>query len=110
MRLALTTALLVSAAMLGGCFEPAHEQYLRRSDFVSLGAGNAVAHNQAVQTINPWPYWAGNDRINMDGRRGEIAITRYREDDVKPPQTTKLEPFQPVRQSSGGSADVGGTP
>lgn len=99
MRLALAATLLASASMLGGCFQnwdPAHEQYLRRSDFVTLGAGDAVAHNKAVQTINPWPAWARNDRINMDGERAYLAIRRYKEDKVKPPATTKLEPFSAV--------------
>jgi hypothetical protein len=108
MRLALAATLIASASMLGGCFQnwnPAHEQYLRRSDFVALGAGDAVAHNKAVQTINPWPYWAGNDRINMDGDRAYIAIRRYKEDNVKPPATTDLEPFSGVPVAPGGAGN-----
>jgi len=110
-RLSLTAALLASVSMLGGCFQnwdPAHEQYLRRSDFVTLGAGDAVAHNKAVQTINPWPAWAGNDYINMDGDRAYIAVRRYKEDNVKPPQTTKLEPFSGVPFLGGGGANAKG--
>jgi hypothetical protein len=103
MRLAVGAALLASASMLGGCvFDPEDERYVRRSDFITLGAGNAVAHNKAVQTINPWPSWSSNDRINMDGDKAYLAIRRYKEDKVKPPATTKLEPF------SGSSIFVGG--
>jgi hypothetical protein len=93
MRLALTAIFLATTAMLGGCFDPDHERYLRRSDTISLGAGDAVAHNKAVQVIDPWPVWAGYDRIDMDGQRAYLAVKRYKEDKVKPPATTKLEPF-----------------
>ena len=108
MRLALAATLLASVSMLGGCFEnwdPAHERYLRRSDFITLGAGDAVAHNKAVQTINPWPAWASNDRINMDGDRAYIAVRRYKEDKVKPPPTTKLEPFSGVPFAQSGAVN-----
>jgi hypothetical protein len=109
MRLALAAALLASTSMLGGCYvDPAHEQYLRRSDFVALGAGDAVAHNKAVQTINPWPSWAGNDRINMDGDRAYLAVRRYKEDNVKPPVTTELQPFSGVPSSMTGGGNGGG--
>ena len=53
------------------------DQYLDRMDRISPGAGNAVAHNIAVQTINPWPWYAGNDRINIDGRRIALGHRRY---------------------------------
>jgi hypothetical protein len=93
MRLALTAIFLASTAMLGGCFDPDHERYLRRSDTITLGAGDAVAHNKAVQVIDPWPAWAGYDRIDMDGQRAYLAVKRYQQDKVKEPATTELEPF-----------------
>lgn len=105
MRPSLIVALLATTVMLGGCYwlDPAHERYLRRSDFITLGAGNAVAHNKAVQTINPWPPEAANDNIAMDGERAYIAVRRYKDDNVKPPATTQLEPF-----SSGQGESEGG--
>jgi hypothetical protein len=53
-------------------------QYLDRSDKIYPGAGNAAAHNIAVQTINPWPPYVGNDRINVDGSRIDLGYLRYR--------------------------------
>lgn len=73
---------------LGECTDVReNERYLRRSDTITLHAGDAVAHNNAVQTINPWPYWAGNDRINMEGNRAALAIKRYQENKSIPPMT-----------------------
>jgi hypothetical protein len=46
-----------------------------------------VAHNIAVQTINPWPSWSRNDRINMEGNRAALAVKRYQENKSIPPQT-----------------------
>ena len=45
------------------------DEYNRRSDSITLGHGNAVAHNIAVQTIDPWPRYVGNSRIDVDGER-----------------------------------------
>lgn len=42
--------LVVVAAVLSGCAD-----YMNRRDSVSLGAGNAVEGNLAIQTINPQP-------------------------------------------------------
>jgi hypothetical protein len=73
---------------LGWCnYVHEHDWSLRRSDTITLGAGDAVAHNIAVQTINPWPYWSRNDRINMDGNRAALAIKRYQENKSIPPLT-----------------------
>ena len=68
-------------------FDHEHENYLQRSDTITLGAGDAVAHNNAVHTIDPWPSWARNDRINMEGNRAALAIKRYQENKSIPPQT-----------------------
>jgi uncharacterized membrane protein YgcG len=84
----LALACWFTAFGLGECnYVHEHERYLRRSDTITLGAGDAVAHNNAVQTINPWPYWSRNDRINMEGNRAALAIKRYQENKSIPPQT-----------------------
>lgn len=57
-----------------------------RSDKIHLSTGDAVAHNMAVQTINPWPHYAKNQRINMDGDRARIAIERYKANNVVEPE------------------------
>lgn len=62
------------------------EYYRARRDNVTFGAGNAVAHNIAVQTIDPWPRTARNARIDVDGERLLIAGRRYQADKVEEPK------------------------
>jgi hypothetical protein len=45
------------------------DEYNSRSDSITFSHGNAVAHNIAVQTIDPWPRYVGNSRIDVDGER-----------------------------------------
>jgi hypothetical protein len=45
------------------------DDYRARRDSITLGHGNSVAHNIAVQTIDPWPKNVGNTRIHIDGER-----------------------------------------
>jgi len=45
------------------------EQYRARRDSITHGLGNSVAHNIAVQTVDPWPRYVGNNRIHIDGER-----------------------------------------
>lgn len=54
------------------------DDYFFRSDSITLGHGNSVAHNIAVQTINPWPHYVGNSRIDIDGERLLIGTRRYK--------------------------------
>ena len=44
-------------------------QYLGRRDPIYFGAGGANAHNKAVQTIDPWPWYANNTSWKTDGKR-----------------------------------------
>lgn len=72
--------------------------YLQRSDSILLGAGNASDANAAIQTINPWPPYAGNTRIGIDGRRSVDSVERmYR----------NPNPFE--HQGAGGSSGASGT-
>ncbi len=75
-------ALVMAAAGTGGC-----DDYLDRSDTITLGVGDATAHNEAVQTINRWPKEARQDRWLTDGERVRSAIARYRANKVTPPKT-----------------------
>ena len=77
-----TLALLLASA--GGGY--ADEEYLARRDSITPGVGNAVAHNRAVHTINPWPRYVGNDRINVDGRRIQLGMRRYQANKSIPPR------------------------
>ena len=62
------------------------DQYLDRMDKINAGAGNAVAHNIAVQTIDPWPPNVRNDHIAIDGRRIALGHRRYQANRSLPPR------------------------
>jgi hypothetical protein len=86
-RSAVALRWLVLPCLIWCYFDHEHVPSLRRSDTITLGAGDAVAHNNAVQTIDPWPPWARNDRLNMEGHRAELAIKRYQQNQSIPPRT-----------------------
>lgn len=79
-------SLIVLIALAGAASAPlsAHAQaiddpfsdYLQRSDTILLGAGNAKDANAAIHTITPWPPYAGNTRIPIDGRRSVESVER----------------------------------
>ncbi len=78
-RLAIVFA---SAAMLAACAPSVY----RDSTTPAPGYGNAVKQNAAVMIIDPQPASAANVDIDFDGRRGAIAIERYRTGTVIPPE------------------------
>jgi len=100
-RIALGGTSLTLLAGLGGCFD---EEHYTRRDFVTGGAGNAVAANQAIQTIDPWPREAKNTNINIDGKRLNTAVARYQQNKSIPPKglntTTVTEQAGPGNQQS----------
>lgn len=79
---ALTTVGLLGA-LLGGCAD--YGLYLDRRDNLSERAGDAIAANAAMQTIDPWPAQGGNTRIAANGQRMQSAVERYRTNAVTPP-------------------------
>ena len=70
---AFSIGLMLPLALLG-C-----RDYLERKDTMNLSAGNAVAENKIVQTIDPWPPEAFKKRHKTDGKRLDTAIKRYEE-------------------------------
>jgi ABC-type uncharacterized transport system auxiliary subunit len=79
----LTVAALAAAATVtGGC-----DEYLDRSDTITLGVADATDHNKAVHTITRWPKEARQDRWLTDGERVRSSIARYRANKVTPPKT-----------------------
>lgn len=76
---ALAAALL--AVTLGAC----SDIYFDRRDTVALGAGDAIAANEAEQTIDPWPARSGNTNIAANGQRMQSAIEHYRTNTVVAP-------------------------
>jgi len=111
-RIALALLLLAGA---GGA--SADEEYLARRDSITPGVGNAMAHNRAVHTIDPWPRYVGNDRINVDGRRIQLGMRRYQANKSIPPRgvSTSSTNFNtlsvtPGQNDAGLGSDYGANP
>lgn len=80
---------VASASLLAACGPSVY----RDSATPIPGYGNAVKQNAAVMIIDPQPASAANVAIDFDGRRGGIAIERYRTGTVIPPdelRTTEI--------------------
>jgi len=100
-------ALLAATAlppMLGAC----SDLYFDRRDSIAPYAGDAIAANEAVQTIDPWPPHSGNANIPFNGQRMTSAIERYRTEKEFAP----VDPMAPqaaglVNQSSSTSTTNG---
>ena len=54
-----------------------HGQYLPRRDTIALGAGDAMNSNRAIHTIDPWPHYAKDHKLEFDGQRMWLGIIRY---------------------------------
>ncbi len=80
-------AVAVCATMLPACEDfQEFEQYRARRDAITPYVGDSVRHNMAVQTIDPWPHYARNNEIGLDGHRAVIAAERYRANRVITPR------------------------
>lgn len=86
LQLAVAAAIAASTFTLGGCQERKYNQYLHARDTVTLSAGDAVAHNKAVHTIDPWPAYARNPKHVTDGKRMMVGIERYQKNESLEPQ------------------------
>lgn len=82
--LACATAVALSGVLLSACRDT--NPYTSRRDTIRLGAGDAMAHNRAVHTIDPWPAHARNTRIDADGKRMLLAVERYQANASLEPQ------------------------
>ena len=81
-RLPVTALFLAASIFLAGC----SEDHFANSDFITRQAGDSVAVNKAVQTIDPWPKEAKNRKLDVEGKRAEVAIKRYEQNKVVPPK------------------------
>jgi hypothetical protein len=88
---AMLIAALAAAALSGACTT---DMYGDRRDPVSFAAGDAVATNIAIQTVDPWPAHAANRDIAFNGERMQSAIERYRTNKVTPPVGTSTSSVQ----------------
>lgn len=74
-------AAIATCLLLGGCADT-----LRRSDFLSDQAGDAVAANKAIHIVDPWPRESFDPRLPVDGGRVAAPVTRYRSGEaIAPP-------------------------
>ncbi len=99
-------ALATLATVLGAC----SDIYFDRRETLSFHAGDAVASNIAVQTIDPWPREAGNRQIAFNGERMQRAAERYRTNRTTPLMTTSTSSvqYQAASQGAGGAPAPGG--
>jgi hypothetical protein len=95
---ALIGSMLLPAISYAQAVDDPFSDYLQRSDSIALSAGNANNANEAIQTINPWPPYAWDRRITIDGRQGVDAIERMHR---------TPDPFQ---RSGETAASVGSSP
>jgi len=86
MQLVMAAAIAVSMFTLSGCYERRYNRYLHARDTISLHAGDTVAHNKAVHTIDPWPAHARKAGHTTDGKRIYLGMTRYQENKSLEPQ------------------------
>jgi hypothetical protein len=91
---------------LGACTD-----YLDRRETVSYSAGNAVAYNQAVHMIDPWPAHAKNTRIDTSGERMARAVRRYetcytKESEVTTGGSSSIETEVACAENQSGSASA----
>lgn len=83
-------ATALAAAALGTALCGCSEMYFDHREGVTSGAGDAVAANEAMQTIDPWPARSGNPNIATNGQRMQSAVERYRTNNVTQP----VDPMQ----------------
>jgi hypothetical protein len=99
---AAAVAVATLGASLGGCAQ----LYWDRRDSIGLSAGDAIAANQAMETIDPWPAASGDTNIVTNGQRMQAAAERYRTNKViQPGDPMSIQvAVNPTQQSSSGDA------
>ena len=91
-RLGLLAGVLTTLSACQSAFE--------RKDTLGYGAGDAVAWNRTVHTIDPWPAASADTTIPVSGRRVAAAIERYENGGpaplaAPPPGLVPLVPIAP---------------
>jgi hypothetical protein len=99
------TKALAAAMVLGTALAGCSEIYSDRRDSVSSSAGDALAANKVVQTIDPWPRHAARTHVAFSGERMQIATDRYKTNRSIPPVnvTTSSAAYQKVQQDAAGT-------
>ena len=99
-------AIVLVAVTLAGCTD----LYLARRDTIAIGAGDAVASNRALQTIDPWPAAAADRSYVYNGDKMRGAAERYRTGKIiEPKGLSTAAGWNRQSTESGGltEADVG---
>jgi hypothetical protein len=73
---------MAAALALGGCspgvpWDDEFAQYGQRLTTITPTAGNTLAANAAIQTVNPWPRYAFNRKHATDAAVGVNAVHGY---------------------------------
>jgi hypothetical protein len=107
-------AAAVAVAALGMTIGGCSQLYLDRRDSLALSSGDAIAGNEAVQVIDPWPPRSANTNLAFHGQRMQAAAERYRTGIVVQPvdpMAPQLFTATPVSPSNGsGTSSSNGTP
>lgn len=107
LAIALTGAIIVPSVCRAQAVDDPFSDYLQRSDSIALSAGNAGNANEAIQTITPWPPYAWDRRVTIDGRRAVDSMERmYRTPD---PFQHQGEGSAPAGSGSSASGPLGST-
>jgi hypothetical protein len=99
---ALFAPILALGALCGAC----SDLYLDRRDTIALSAGDAIAADKAVQTIDPWPPGSGSRKIAFNGQRMEAAAVRYRTNRVTPPRSMTTSSGAPTETQAAAPSSV----
>lgn len=96
----LTCIIVIPAPGVAG--DVGHGQYLANRDTIALGAGDAMHHNRAIHTIDPWPRYSKDDKLKFDGQRMWLGITRYKANDSIEPEGMETQSVSKSRLGGGG--------
>ena len=80
------------------------DEYLQRTDTITMSAGNAKEVNSAIHTIDPWPPHVYDRRIPANGARMTGAIQRYQQPQVSAPPAAIPGGLTPVPSYTPGAA------
>ena len=107
-------AAAVAVAALGMTIGGCSQLYLDRRDSLALSSGDAIAGDEVVQVIDPWPPRSANTNLVFNGQRMQAAAERYRTNTVVQPvdpMAPQLFTATPVSPSNGsGTSSSNGTP
>lgn len=92
---------VAALALVGAC--GACSDNLARRDTIAYSAGNAMAANRAIQTIDPYPRRSFERGQQTDGVKAQQAVRRYLAPDAAAPVAPP-----PTIAPAGASAPVSG--